>query len=236
MVRSALRLSRHIPGLALGAFAVLALLAGMHTAAAQGGVTKAQSEATTKEPPVADASVLTQLTKGGFVIYFRHATTDTGGPSEQVVDLAKCETQRPLSPQGKGEATQIGEVFRKLRIPVKSVMASPFCRAKDTARLAFGKFDVNNDLSFAVDVSAEERKRLGAALHKMLSTPPAAGTNTVIVAHTANLREAAGIWPKPEGVAYIFRPLPGGRFEPVAKMLPGDWARAASGKPAAGKN
>lgn len=184
------------------------------------------------ELPTADASLLAQLAGGGFVIYFRHAATDVEGPSEELIDLARCETQRSLSSQGKAEAVQIGEAFRKLDIPIASVIASPFCRTKETAKLAFGSFEVSDDLYFAIDVSAEERARLGSALRDMLSTPPVAGSNTVIVAHTANLREAAGIWPKPEGVAYIFRPLSGGRFEPVAKMLPEDWTRVMSGEDA----
>jgi len=61
----------------------------------------------------------------------------------------------------------------------------------------------------------------------LLATRPAAASNTVIVAHTANLREAAGIWPKPEGVAYVFRPLGNGNFEPVAKVLPEEWSQVA---------
>jgi hypothetical protein len=35
------------------------------------------------------------------------------------------------------------------------------------------------------------------------------GTNNIVVAHT-NLKEAAGIWPQPEGVAYIFQPQQNG--------------------------
>ena len=43
-----------------------------------------------------------------------------------------------------------------------------------------------------------ETKRITESLRRMLSTPPKA-INTVIVSYTASLREAAGIWPKPEG-------------------------------------
>ena len=45
---------------------------------------------------------------------------------------------------------------------------------------------------------ASQTKRITESLRRMLSTPPKA-TNAVIVSYTANLREAAGIWPKPEG-------------------------------------
>jgi hypothetical protein len=61
----------------------------------------------------------------------------------------------------------------------------------------------------------------------MLSTLPAKGTNAVLVSHSANLLEAAGIFAKPEGAAFVFRPLPDGKFEAVARILPEDWSRVA---------
>jgi hypothetical protein len=57
----------------------------------------------------------------------------------------------------------------------------------------------------------------------------------VIISHTANLKEAAGIWPKPEGVAIVFRPRRDGSFEPIARVLPEDWPTLAQGS-AAGRN
>ena len=52
-------------------------------------------------------------------------------------------------------------------------------------------------------------------------------SRNVIVSHTANLREAAGIWPRTEGVAYVFRPLPGGEFKAIAMVMPDDWGNVA---------
>jgi phosphohistidine phosphatase SixA len=189
----------------------------------------------TVPPPAASAadkltdlsSVLGELRKGGFVIYFRHGPTDQTGSGDEAADLMKCETQRNLSAEGREQAMQIGKAFQALRIPVGTVTTSPFCRTKDTAKLAFGRFTVSNDLYFAIGTDASETKRFAESLRRMLSTPPARATNAVIVSHTANLREAAGIWPKPEGVAYVFRPLPGGQFEAIAMVLPGDWGRVA---------
>lgn len=185
------------------------------------------------EPPPVDASLLQQLHRGGVVIYFRHAATEVVAGAEGAEKLARCETQRNLSAMGREQATKIGAAFAALGIPVGNVISSPFCRCKDTAQLAFGRHIVSNDLHFAIDVSAEERRRLTAALRDMLSAPPAAGTNTVIVGHTANMREAAGLWPKPEGAAYVVRPLGAGRFEAVARMAPEDWGVLAARHPAA---
>jgi phosphohistidine phosphatase SixA len=173
-------------------------------------------------------TVLDELRRGGLVIYFRHGLTDLSGPKDDQAEMPNCDTQRNLSAAGREQFMRIGSAFRHLGIPVGTVSSSPFCRCKDSSRLAFGSFVVNPDLYFALGTDATQTRRLTDALRRQLSTPPAAGTNTILVAHSANLLEAAGIWPKPEGIAYVFRPLPGGRFEPLAKVAAEDWPRAAA--------
>jgi len=173
------------------------------------------------------SSVLGELRKGGYVIYFRHGPTDVTGANDESADMMKCETQRNLSAAGREQATQIGQAFRALRIPVSTVTASPFCRTQDSARLAFGRFTVSNDLYLTIGVDADETRRVSESLRRMLSNPPAKATNAVIVSHMSNLREATGIWPKPEGVAFVFRPLGEGQFEMVARVLPEEWSQVA---------
>ena len=175
-------------------------------------------------------AVIGELRRGGLVIYFRHGPTDPSSMGDAEDDLSRCETQRNLSAEGRDQATRIGSAIRALGIPVGAVTASPFCRCRDTASLAFGQYSVSNDLYFALDADPASTTALAKSLRRLLSTPPAIKTNAVIVAHTANLREATGIWPKPEGVAYVFRPLPGARFEVVAKVAPEDWPNAVKGR------
>jgi phosphohistidine phosphatase SixA len=179
------------------------------------------------------AAVLAELRGGGLVIYFRHALTDTAGTSDDAAELGKCWTQRNLSPAGRAQATAIGAGFRRLRIPVGRITTSPFCRCVETAQLAFGRHTVNGDLYFAVGAEPYDIQRYTRSLRTMLSTPPAKGENRVIVSHTANLREAAGIWPKPEGVAYVFRPSSSGEFEVIAMILADEWSTVAPGTPPA---
>jgi phosphohistidine phosphatase SixA len=180
------------------------------------------------KPPANLSSVLGELRKGGYVIYFRHsATDDTTGLPDIESDLARCETQRNLSAKGREQAAEMGKALKALRIPIGSVSASPLCRAGNSAQLMFGKYTVNKDLYFVISADARESKRLTDSLRRMLSTPPAPGTNDVLVAHSANLREAAGIFAKPEGVAYVFRPLPDGKHEVVATIIPEEWSTAA---------
>jgi phosphohistidine phosphatase SixA len=174
------------------------------------------------------ASVLGELRKGGLVIYFRHASTDQSGPTDEAADMANCATQRNLSALGREQAEQTGKAFLALGIPVGTVMASPFCRTRDTAKLAFGRFTVSNDLYYAIGTNVADTTRFTQSLRRMLSTPPSKATNSVLVSHTANLREATGIWPKPEGAAYVFRPLPDGKFEAIAMIAPEDWGKVAA--------
>jgi phosphohistidine phosphatase SixA len=172
-------------------------------------------------------AVLDELRSGGMVIYLRHAATDRS-QKDSGVDLARCETQRNLSDAGRDQARNIGAAFAALDIPIGTILSSPFCRVRDTAQLAFGRHEVSNDLYFAVSADKNDVKRMTESLRRMLSTRPTDGTNTIVVSHTANLREAAGIWPDKEGVAIIFRPLGNGRFEPVARVPAEAWSAAST--------
>lgn len=173
------------------------------------------------------ASVLGELRKGGLVIYMRHAATEHTEASGAAEDLARCATQRNLSASGRMEAVRDGRAIKALGIPIGAVLTSPYCRAEVTAQLAFGRHAPAPDLRFAMGSDAGETRRLADALRRMLATAPADGGNTVLVSHSANLFEASGIFPKPEGVAIVFRPLGDGRFEALARIAPGDWNLAA---------
>ncbi len=57
----------------------------------------------------------------------------------------------------------------------------------------------------------------------LLTTVPAGGTNTVIVGHDDVFEAATGIYPEPQGTAYILKPDGKGGFEIVANMEPEEW-------------
>ena len=169
------------------------------------------------------ADLIEQLQLGGNIIYFRHAKTNHDEIDQDRNDLSSCKTQRNLSSAGREQARLIGEAFRTLKISVGRILSSPYCRAKDTAVIAFGNAEINNDLRFGMGTDEQETETLKQALLQMLSTPPEAGQNTVLVSHTANLKEATGIWPEPEGAAYIFKPLGSGGFSCLGTIPPDGW-------------
>jgi phosphohistidine phosphatase SixA len=163
------------------------------------------------------------LQKGGYVIYFRHAATEHAQTDSDRVNLSNCATQRNLSELGKDQARTIGKAFKALSIKVSDVITSPYCRCIEMGKLAFGEVRISDDLTFAISQNEDEAKRLAAALRKLLGTKPPQGTNTVLISHTANLKESTGIWPKLEAEAHIFKPHEDGSFSHIRQVLLDEW-------------
>jgi hypothetical protein len=91
---------------------------------------------------------------------------------------------------------------------VGEVRSSEFCRTKDTAELAFGSdaVTVDPELTPLPEDSEAEKQAKAQALAELLSTPPASGTNTVIVAHQSNIAAVLPGMELDEGEAAVFLP------------------------------
>lgn len=133
-----------------------------------------------------------KIQDGGYIIYFRHGEATVGKDQPNVI-LENCETQRNLSETGKQQAILIGNVFREKRIPVEPfIVSSPFCRALDTAKLAFpnNPIRVEHSLAKIVDLSEvptltdAERKAIIDDFIRLLELPPSTGQNRVIIGHS----------------------------------------------------
>jgi phosphohistidine phosphatase SixA len=156
---------------------------------------------------LAGSALLAALRQGGFVLYFRHARTDFSQDDTDLSDLSNCATQRNLSAEARNQARLIGEGIAALAIPIGEVLSSELCRTRETAELAFGRATPIPDLtSFGTASSEAEELERAAALRGLLATPPAPGTNTVLVGHLFNIQAAAGI-SLAEGEAAIFSPV-----------------------------
>lgn len=71
--------------------------------------------------PSLSASVLNDLRNGGFVLYIRHASTESDYADQIKADVHNCSTQRTLSEKGWQEASLIGASMDMLSIPVGAV-------------------------------------------------------------------------------------------------------------------
>ncbi len=168
------------------------------------------------------------LQQGGHVIYIRHATTESDYADQVDAVMGDCSTQRVLSEAGWQEARNIGSAFEMLEIPVAEVISSEYCRAWQTADLAFERYTKNADFNFLpfADFSEEQMAAMRERVSPYLSEVPEEG-NTVIVAHDDPFEAATGIYPEPQGVAYVIRPLGEDGFELLARVTPDAWQQTS---------
>lgn len=161
------------------------------------------------------------LQEGGLVVYLRHAQTDRSKEDAHVVDLEDCSTQRNLNDAGREQARTIGEAFRALEIPVDEVVSSEYCRTRQTGELAFGRVELEPDLTGFPkrgQPTYEERVR---RTREMLGEDSGGG-NLVLVAHIKNIEAVAGVSIE-EGELAVFEPLGGREFRHLGNVPPSAW-------------
>ncbi|MES9994233.1 MAG: histidine phosphatase family protein [Candidatus Thiodiazotropha sp.] len=179
---------------------------------------------------VDDTELVAQLRSGGYTLYFRHVATDWSEQDRvnKAGDWLSCDDSqmRQLSDSGRADARQIGEAIRKLDIPVGQLLASPYCRTMETARL----FDLGEVIQTAEVMNLRsadyfgDRDEIIASARRLLSTPPAVGRNRIVVAHGNVAREATPVYPD-EGEAVVFLADGKGGFEVIARIPPQRWRR-----------
>ena len=165
----------------------------------------------------ADPALVGRLREGGYVLYLRHASTDFSQNDSRMTSFADCDSQRNLTDRGRDEARALGEHVKRLKIPVGEVLASPFCRTMETARLAFGKATATSDVRGGPVEAARYE-----ALRKLLSSPVAKGTNRVISSHGNPFYALAGPPYLAEGEIAVVKPE-GDRFTVIARIRPTEW-------------
>jgi virginiamycin B lyase len=171
----------------------------------------------------ADPDLARAIREGGVTLVIRHTATDYSKLDEEPVDLADCGTQRNLSAQGRRDARAIGRHVRRLGARVGRVLASPFCRTRETARLAFGRATINRALLNTVssEHDAAWRRQIRAA-RALLGRRPAPGTIDVLVTHGSVITDTTAEVVE-EGETLVVRPRGGSRYALVGRVLAGEW-------------
>ena len=132
---------------------------------------------------------------------------------------------------GSGVAAAISAGITANDILIGKVITSEYCRAKDTASLALGKKGKNakshEDLNFLPfeDYTDEQLDTYHDKVRPMLTKQPKKG-NTFIVGHDDPFEGTTGIYPDPQGTAYVIKPN-GDSYDIVAQLRPNDWAFGA---------
>ena len=190
--------------------------------------------ATTEQSARAQAEWINALRQGGYVIVFRHGATHQDQADTDPLNPKNVAQQRQLNEAGRAKAKEIGEAFRKLRIPVGQVQTSVFNRAVETGTLMnLGEVTSSLDISEGgLVVSPIENNRRAQALRKLAATVPPAGTNTILVTHKPNILDAFGKewFDVREGEASVFQPG-GGGYKLIARVQADEWGKLAQALP-----
>lgn len=178
------------------------------------------------EPSAEAVRLLEQLKTGGLVIYFRHGATTWNG-----VDRIEWprQRQRLLSAEGEAQSRAVGAVFKRHRLPVGEVLASPFARCRDMAEIAFGRVEERRELLGLLSEESGRQQRIDYSL-ALLRQPVSEDANRIVIGHSSNIQETTEI-NLPEGGAVIVRPDPGGAdvgFQVLGTLRPADWAALAT--------
>jgi hypothetical protein len=164
-----------------------------------------------------DPSIVSKLREGGYVLYFRHASTDFSKNDQDMKSYEDCASQRNLTDKGRDEARAIGTHIKRLGIPIGEVYASPFCRTMETARLAFGRATATQD----VRGGPADPKRYDP-LRKLLGTKPSKG-NAVVSSHGNPFAAVAGTPYLAEGEMAVVRPEGNSKFTVVDRVRLEHW-------------
>jgi len=175
-------------------------------------------------------ALVAALRAGGLNVYFRHVATvwSQSDDLREQDDWLSCDParMRQLSDAGRADAIAIGDAMRKLGIPVTQVLASPYCRTRETAGLmGIGAVSRSTEV---MNLRAAEffggRAAIATSARRLLASKPHSGGNRVIVAHGNVAREATPYYPA-EGEGLVFKPDGDGNFSLVGRIEAQQWVK-----------
>ena len=170
--------------------------------------------------PVTAEMLVAALRRGGYVLYFRHTSTDFGQNDDRMTGYEDCARQRNLTDAGRAEARAIGAAIRTLRLPIGPVLASPFCRTRETAELIFGRATVANAVRGGPAQADDDRY---AELKVLFATPVPGGVDLAIVSHGNPYRAIVGGPYLAEGEAAVIEPRGKQGFRVIGQIRKDEW-------------
>jgi phosphohistidine phosphatase SixA len=172
----------------------------------------------------ADTALWSKLKQGGYVILMRHGATDSMTHSTNPnADFDNCVGQNNLSPEAQMEAARVGRALKKKHIPVGDVLAGPYCRTQDTARIAFGKVKVWDALDLQTTLPEDEAAKRTATVAARVGAYQGP-KNLVLVTHKPNIDALTFELLEPDEML-ILRPGGTSLFSVVGRLTPQDLPR-----------
>ena len=175
----------------------------------------AGAQAAAADAELSEEALWNKLRSGGVMVLMRHAATVPGIGDPPDFSLGQCATQRNLSEAGRRQARAIGAAFSQHGVNPGAVWSSRWCRCLDTAKLAFGRAQVEP----ALDSMFNDEAAAANAKLRALRTRLAARRETaplVLVTHDVNIRALTGAsLAQGEMVLTILRD---GKLEPIGRL------------------
>jgi broad specificity phosphatase PhoE len=157
-------------------------------------------------PAAADETLWQLLARGGQVLMIRHGVTTPGVGDPPGFKLEDCVTQRNLTEEGRAEARAVGAAMAARKIPIGTVLASPWCRCVETARLAFGRSENWEALSNLFGRPEQAEAQLKALRPRIAAHR--GKDNLVLVTHGSTTAALTGVNPATAEVVVL---APGGK-------------------------
>jgi len=174
-------------------------------------------------PVFSQGSLVEKLREGGYVLYLRHTSTDFSQNDAKSRSYEDCPNQRNLTDKGRAEAREIAAQVKRLGIPIGTVLASPFCRTMETARLAFGKATPLTEVRGG-PLQSDDPKRYDG-LRRLMSSPVPKGENLVISSHGNPFHALVGPPYLAEGELAVIQPGGTDGFKVIGRIRLDEWPK-----------
>lgn len=176
------------------------------------------------EGPLSGERLVEALRDGGYVVVVRHTATEQGGVDDPTTPT-DCAPQRELTDVGRQQARDLGKAVRDLGVPIGRVVASPYCRTRETAELAFGAGVTVDEVLLPLPGTGKPgNDEAIVKVKELLGEPIPDGENTFVVTHISVIEPVTGATPE-EGGSTVFAVEGDGAFRVVADVPPGGWAK-----------
>ena len=182
---------------------------------------------------LAGVPLIAALHGGGYVLLMRHASSPAMPPDKASADRENTALERQLDENGRNTARAMGKALRALRIPVREVLSSSTYRALQTVHLArLPEPRTVPELGDGGQSMQPLQASPAAWLRNIVSQPPAAGTDRLIVTHAPNITAAFGanVADVADGETLVFRPTGNGEAVLAGRIKIQDWPVLANRK------
>ena len=141
-----------------------------------------------------------KILSGGYVLLFRHAEREKWIDVQMYdsIELNKnllaentyFKDAVCLSKRGTVQARMMGEIIQDLKLPIHKIITSPSCRARQTAKLAFGGYDEIKNIFLHGGPFNQIPKEFGKKVkNQILKYVPPKNSNIIISAHNSVIED-----------------------------------------------